>query len=117
MTEDITKRIELYHNLFLACLVLFLICLVVAAALFFILDIADVVGYLTGRRARRQIQKTERENEADGNFAPAAGFIPMGAQSESSSGRATEELGVSAARQGMFEVERELLLIHTEERI
>lgn len=116
MTEDITKSIALYHNLFLACLVLFLICLGVAAALFFILDIADVVGYLTGRKARKQIQKTERANEAGRSLGSSGGFFAEKTRHKGNAGNETEELDASEP-QGMFEVERELLLIHTEEKI
>lgn len=115
MTEDMTKSIALYHNLFLACLILFFICLVTAALLFFLLHIADAVAYLTGRRARKQIEQMEKDNAASGRpdvlkSAPQ-GRRPMSGVTETLDSKDTPDTAV------LFEVEREIILIHTDESI
>ncbi len=87
--NDISGKLSLYHNLFLACLVLAFICFALAIALFFILDIRSTLGYLTGRRAKKKI----REFKAAAAQQARAGI------------------------RGKFLIERELILIHTEEVI
>lgn len=66
--EDVSSKISLYHNLFIACLVLALICLVIAGIVFFVCDIWNVFSYLTGRRAKKQIKELEEENAASGRL-------------------------------------------------
>lgn len=68
--EEITRKIELYHNLFLGCLVLCILCLVIAVVIFFVLDIKNVLGYLTGRKAKKQIQELEAANASSGRLMP-----------------------------------------------
>lgn len=68
--NDISGRIGLYHNLFLSCLVLALICLVLAVVLFFVLDIRSTLGYLTGRRAKKKIKELEAATAASGRLMP-----------------------------------------------
>lgn len=68
--EDVSGRISLYHNLFLVCLTLGVLCLVLAVVLFFVLDMRSVIGYLTGRSARKQIQALEESNAASGRLMP-----------------------------------------------
>lgn len=65
--NDISK-IDLYHNLFLGCLIVFFICAAIAAVLFFVLEIRKVIGYLTGRTAKRQIERLETENDLSGQM-------------------------------------------------
>ncbi len=61
--ERLAQNIAWYHRMFLACLILCLIFLVVAAALFFALHIRDILEELTGRRARKRIRKLKEENQ------------------------------------------------------
>lgn len=68
--NDIGERIGLYHNLFLICLVLALLCLVLAVAVFFILDIRSTLGYLTGRRAKKKIKELEAATAVSGRLMP-----------------------------------------------
>lgn len=68
--EEITRKIELYHNLFLGCLLLCILCVIVAVTIFFVLDIRNVLGYLTGRKARKQIQRLEEVNASSGRLMP-----------------------------------------------
>lgn len=68
--EDVTSKISLYHNLFIGCLILSIVCLIVAIVLFFVLDIRHVLGYLTGRSAKKQIQELEQNNAASGRLVP-----------------------------------------------
>ncbi len=152
MTEDFTAKIALYHNLFLLCGGLFLLCLFVAVGLFFWLDIADVISYLTGRKAKKQIMQLEKDNaqgvrtqmpqqkapqenkdgkrrrrrkkatDADSNStevlasteAPAPP-LPANDATEQLYGGAFASADQPAAAVGLFEVEEELLLVHTVE--
>ena len=68
MIEEITGRIELYHNLFTGCLAVSLFCLVLAAVLFFVLDIRNVLGYLTGRQRRKKVKEMEAANAVSGRL-------------------------------------------------
>lgn len=66
---DIFEKIELYHNLFVGSLFLCIICLILAVVLFFVLDIRDVLGYLTGRSARKKIKEMEEANASTGRLS------------------------------------------------
>jgi hypothetical protein len=66
--EDVAGKIILYHNLFLGCLILSIVCLVISVILFFVLDISKVWGYLTGRKAKKQIQQMEESSAASGRL-------------------------------------------------
>lgn len=101
--NDISGRIGLYHNLFLNCLVLALICLVLAVVLFFVLDIRSTLGYLTGRRAKKKIEELEEATEQAVNMM--------------NTNDSTAVLEAGARPKGKFLIVRELMLIHTEEVI
>lgn len=60
--EGIQEKLLLYHRLFLVFFILFLLCLALSIAVFFLLRIPEVLGYLTGWRARRSIRRLEEEN-------------------------------------------------------
>lgn len=68
--EEITRKIALYHNLFLGCLAVCILCLIIAIVIFFVLDIRNVLGYLTGRKAKKQIQEMEAANAMSGRLMP-----------------------------------------------
>jgi len=61
-------RITLYSNLFLVCLAACIGLAVLAAVLFFALDIRNVFGYLSGRTAKQQIRKMEEASAQSGRF-------------------------------------------------
>ena len=66
--NDVIQQINLYNNLFKVCLALALIFLVVAITVFFMLDIRSTIGYLTGRRAKKQIKELEAANAQSGRL-------------------------------------------------
>lgn len=66
--EEAASKIELFHNLYLICLVGALICLVLAVVLFFVLHIRDVLGYLTGRQRRKSVKEMEAANALSGRL-------------------------------------------------
>ena len=68
--NDISGKISLYHNLFLGCLILAIICLIIAVAMFFVLDIRSIFGYLTGRRAKKKIKELEAATALSGRLMP-----------------------------------------------
>lgn len=65
---DVTGKIGLYHVLFQVCLGLAILCLILALVLFFLLDIPDVIGYLTGRQKRKVVQAMEAQNAKSGRL-------------------------------------------------
>lgn len=66
--NDVIQQINLYNNLFKICLVLSLVFLVVAITVFFMLDMKSTIGYLTGRRAKKQIKELEAANASSGRL-------------------------------------------------
>ncbi len=189
--EAITQRIALYHHLFLGCLIAAVICLVIAVTVFFLLDIREVIGYLSGSQRRKKVREMESASAQSGRLlkerssmsyvaremkqdmgvrqpampgarkvehvveeaptAPMQQEIPTAppqtmeaetptdilkepsgemetsllktetAQTQESppveerEDGSTEVLGEAETRKGMFRIEREILLIHTEE--
>ncbi|MEY8427216.1 hypothetical protein AALA00_05720 [Lachnospiraceae bacterium 46-15] len=140
------NRIELYTYLCYACLALCILCLGVAAALFFYYDIRSVAGYLTGSSARKGIRELEAETASSGKLGhkkkkplqevsrkqqPPA--VSAEAQQIVQAGEETEKLGTAGVipmeipqkdteettllEQISFVIEREVLLIHTDEVI
>lgn len=126
MKEDMAAGIALYHRLFIVCLILFLVCLAVAVVLFFALDIADALSYLTGHRKRKRILQLNKAASEGKKRQPAERYAVKYYAEEShiqeSQGTMTEKLSSDATnihsrQQGTFKIEREMLLIHTEEII
>ena len=66
--NDVIEQINLYHTLFQICLVFALIFLIVSVTVFFMLDIKFTIGYLTGRRAKKQIKELEAANAVNGRL-------------------------------------------------
>lgn len=67
--DDIAGKIQLYHSLYLGCLCLAFLCLILAVVLFFVLDIRSVLGYLTGRQAKKKIRELEAANAVSGRLS------------------------------------------------
>ncbi|MCD7922018.1 MAG: hypothetical protein LUG27_06225 [Clostridiales bacterium] len=133
------KNIELYeqyHYLFLGCLIACMALAAITVILFFVLDIRGVAGYLSGRTARRQIQKIEEENAAGGESTSQlireteqihttgdmTEFLQdrNGVAGESSPVREEKTFygyAVSRKTTGAFMIEREIVMIHSEEII
>lgn len=145
------NRIELYTYLCYACLALCVLCLGVAAALFFYYDIRSVAGYLTGSSARKGIRELEAETASSGKPGhkkkdkkkrkPSQEIsgnrqsltLPAKSQQMVQAGEETEKLSIAEAipaempqkdmeettmlEQISFVIEREVLLIHTDEVI
>lgn len=68
--NDISVKISLFHNLFQISLILALIFLAIAIAVFFKLDIRSTIGYLTGRRAKKKIKELEAATAVSGRLMP-----------------------------------------------
>lgn len=150
------NRIELYTYLCYACLALCILCLGVAAALFFYYDIRSVAGYLSGSSARKGIKELEAETASSGKLGhkkkasrkkekkkkklspevPQNQQPPVGSaqvRQMVQTGEETEKLGTAEVipveipqremeettmlEQISFVIEREVLLVHTDEVI
>lgn len=66
--NDISGKISFYHNLFLVCLIIALICLTLATMMFFLLDIRSALGYLSGHHAKKEIKELEVRTVRRGRF-------------------------------------------------
>lgn len=57
--DNIISRITLYHNLYLACIGATVVFLCISIVLFIRLNIKEVIGFLTGSQAKREIQYSD----------------------------------------------------------
>lgn len=112
--DEIAEKIQLYHSLSLGCLWLAFSCLMLAVGLFFHLDIWNVIGYLTGWQAKKKIRELEAVNEGSGNVDAEERSV---IRDEAGTDDLTTPLEISSVSKGRFHVERELMLIHTDEVI
>lgn len=55
---------EMYRYIFIGGLVLAIVMLLATVAIFFLLDIKSVIGYLTGRSERKGIEDIQKRNES-----------------------------------------------------
>ncbi len=96
--ENLSGRLTLFHNLYLGCLACLAVCLAIAVLLFIRLDIRNVIAFLTGHEAKREIRHI-RESSGEK--------------------RQKKEEKTTLLNQELpdFRVEREILMIHTDEII
>lgn len=59
--DQIMSRISLYHNLYFVCLGATILFLAMSIFLFFYLDVKNCIGFLTGRQARKEIERLNVE--------------------------------------------------------
>lgn len=59
--DQIMSRISLYHNLYFVCLGATILFLAISIFLFFYLDVKNCIGFLTGRQARKEIERLNVE--------------------------------------------------------
>lgn len=109
--EAAADRIAAYHNLFTGCMAAALFFLILAAVLFFLLDIRNVLGYLTGSSRKKKIKELEKASAAERHRVSEPYCLSF--QEEAG---ATVRLKKSAGA-GQFLIEREIICIHTDERI
>lgn len=55
--QRLESQINMYHTIFIICLVLFVLFLLIDIILFIKLDILKVIGFLTGKTAKRTIEE------------------------------------------------------------
>ncbi len=144
--ESLSGRLTLFHDLYLGCLACTAVCLAIAVLLFIRLDIRNVIAFLTGREAKREIrhikessrEKSQRKEEPDsgeqktpfGNLAfrkvEGIAGITITKRLEDGTEQTTEVLPAMSAEEKTtllnqelpdFRVEREILMIHTDEII
>lgn len=104
---------EIYRTLFVVAAILCVVFLLLSILLFFVLDIRNAVGHITGSHAKKQIQKikaesemgnTERTGSSSGQVQNLAeGRITDKISTERLSGGPQEETTVLSESQGMNE--------------
>lgn len=109
--EAAADRIAAYHNLFTGCMAAVLFFLILAAVLFFLLNIRNVLGYLTGSSRKKKIKELEKASAAERHRVSEPYCLSF--QEEAG---ATVRLKKSAGA-GQFLIEREIICIHTDEKI
>lgn len=70
--ENIAGRIDLFHNIYLVCLGAMALCLLIAIVLFFKLNIVGVIGFFTGKQAKKEISKIQ-----DSGFDKKSGKVKV----------------------------------------
>ncbi len=63
--QEILTELEFYHGLFLLCLAGAVVSAAGAAAVFFRADTRRALEYLTGRKAKKEIRRLEKEADPD----------------------------------------------------
>ena len=122
--QQVQQKIELFHGLYLICLILGLVCAAVAIFFFFRFDIWNIFNIQTGRSVKKTIKKMEAfyaGAEAEGSELSAfhspknltddletelLRSAPMG-----------DDLQSVDTGDGAFFPEYSIMLVHTEERI
>lgn len=66
--QNFEQQVNLFHGMCVYCAIAALGFLIIAAALFFLFHIPEVVGELTGRKARRAIDEMTAENAVSGSL-------------------------------------------------
>lgn len=67
-SQSFEQQVIFYHNIFVYCAISALVFLIIAAALFFMLKIPRVFGEMTGRDAKKAIDKMMEENAVSGSL-------------------------------------------------
>lgn len=125
------NAIAMYHQIFLVSAVLAVLCLMLAVVMFFVFRIPGTIGYLSGKTAKRSIEKMKQGGFSSsagqapaapgtGRSAPAAQAVrgretlPLGRRNmpEYAGGSETLPLGNDG-----FQIEEEILVTHTDETI
>ena len=57
--QQIQQKIELFHNLYLVCLILCLVCLALSIFFFFKFDIRNIFNIRTGRSVKKTVKQME----------------------------------------------------------
>ena len=65
------NTIAMYHQVFLVSAVLAVLCLTLAVVLFFVFRIPGTIGYLSGKTAKRSIERMKQ-----GGFSRSGGHTP-----------------------------------------
>ena len=149
--EQISVQLELFHILYLVCLVAMILFALIAVIVFIRLDIRGVIGFFTGRSARKEIREIEqsgskkpgkaermtpevqrelgirRSGELEIRKVEGVAGITVTKKLEDGTEEVTElipetgmqEDGTTVLRQEKpeFYIEREIMLVHTEEVI
>lgn len=68
--QRLESQISMYHTIFMICIVLFVLFLLVDIFLFIKLDIRKVIGFLTGKTARKTIEEMKA-----GGLEKVQGFL------------------------------------------
>ncbi len=66
--QNFEQQVNLFHGMCVYCAIAALGFLIIAAALFFLFRILEVVGELTGRKAKRAIDEMTAENAVSGSL-------------------------------------------------
>ncbi len=122
--NDLSEKISLYQNLFQICLILSMICLLIAVTVFFVLDIKSTIGYLTGRQTKKGIKELQEKIAGQKSRYGIPQIKFLWTESENTKSihlqKNKDEVSTSlrtTAVLGKFRIVREIMIIHTEEII
>lgn len=127
------NTIAVYHQVFLVSAVLAVLCLTLAVVLFFVFRIPGTIGYLSGKTAKRSIERMKQGGfSRSGGHTPAApgtgrtvqpalaafygGSMPAGNAGPPDGGAPSGSETLPLRNDG-FRIEEEILVTHTDETI
>ena len=99
--EEYLRLYNLYHRIFMICLIGTGIFLVISIILFFVFKVWMIIGDLTGRTARKMVKKMKAEYRFTANKEITTAML----------------LDDSIPVFNNFQIEKQIILIHTEEMI
>lgn len=102
--EEVAKRLALYHQLFLTCLLGMVVSLGVSIWLFVRLRMRDVMVFFMGRGHQKTVRTAEKK-------------APRKEQKRKKNKKQRVKRGREDTTCLLFQIEREILLVHTEEEI
>ena len=100
--QRLESQISMYHTIFMICIVLFVLFLLVDIFLFIKLDIRKVIGFLTGKTARKTIE--EMKAGGFGESARLSGKVSGTKKKKKAKSVALYLLGSAAVTVGMAAV-------------
>ena len=126
------NAIAMYHQIFLVSAVLAVLCLMLAVVMFFVFRIPGTIGYLSGKTAKRSIERMKQ-----GGFSSSAGQAPAapgtGRSAPAAWAASCSSKTLPLGRRDMleyavgsetiplendgFQIEEEILVTHTDETI
>lgn len=112
--EEYLRLYNLYHRIFMICLIGACIFLIISIIMFFRFKVWVIIGGLTGKTAKNTIAKMEEEYRHTGKLTP---LVDGGETTTMLPPPETEITELMHVINNHFMIEKQIILIHTDEVI